>query len=525
MKKNNNIAWLLLSFCVLCASCYKDKGNYDYKPLDKVLIDTVKRNTLSSYAIYRYDELVISPRIFFNEQEVTAADQVSGKLAFTWAIYQASSGGKVYTRDTLSNDLTFRKSISKPAGRWIVILTVKNLITKVEEYMKFNVQVDEQLSDGWMLLYEKNGNTDVGLIVDDWTKKNVVQTRTFSDMFLNSNGYPLLGEPRGLMHSPSTLATAEVMIASAHDLVAVEKSSFQVFYPIEKLFWSFIPGGEIKCISANNTTGGRKEVIIYNNKIHGVNHGSSSTSRINFFGAAYNGSYGDLAEWSATAFGIGFEAVVYDKTNKRFLNIPASGTTVQSFASQISTAAFDVNNVGLDPEAFDWGRGNGTPTVGYEYSVMKNTTERFLLVSNFTNAVANQVAIGKYPLSGIPLTTPIRTLNSAFGGNYTLVGTDKIVYLHRYQQSSTAIAEWDAPVNEDVTCVRLQKFYYNPAVTSLLLPRPNTAVYIATWNATTKIGKVYAYEIDQTSGSINKSTERVYSGFGKIKDMTYKWSL
>lgn len=523
MKKNNNIVWLLLSLMVLCTSCYKDKGNYEYKPLDKLLIDTAKRNIRSDYAIYRYDELVINPRIFFNQQEVTAPDQVAGKLAFTWSIYQATSA-KIYTRDTISNEISLNKSISKPAGRWIVILSVKNLDTQVEEYMKFNVQVDEQLSDGWMLLYEKNGNTDVGLIVDDWTKKNVVKTRTFSDMFLMSNGYPLLGEPRGLMHSASTLTTAEVMIASAHDLVAVEKSSFQVFYPIEKLFWSFIPGGEIKCISANNTNGGRKEVIIYNNRIHGVNHSTSGVSRINFFGTAYNGSYGDLAEWSATAFGIGFEAVVYDKTNKKFLNIAANGTVVQGFSPQALTAAFDVNNVGLDPEAFDWGRGNGTPTVAYEYSVMKNNTDRFLLVSNF-NSSTTAIGTGKYEITGIPLTTPIRTLNSAFGGNYTLMGTDKTVYLHRYQQGPNAIAEWEAPVNEEVTCVRLQKFFYNPGLSAQFLPQPNTVVYIGTWNPGTKVGKVYAYIIDQTNGTINKSTERVYSGFGKIKDMGYKWSL
>ena len=521
MKNYNNIAWLLLWVCLFGTSCYKDKGNYEYKPLDKVLIDTAKRNISSAYSIYRYDELVISPRIFFNQEEVTSTAQVSGKLAFTWSIYQAT-GGKVYSRDTISNDITFRKSISKPAGRWVVILSVKNLSTQVEEYMKFDVQVDEQLSDGWMLLYEKNGNTDVGLIVDDWTKKNIVQTRTFADMFQNSNGYPLLGEPRGLMHSPSTLATAEVLIASARDFVAVEKSSFQVFYPIDKLFWNFIPGGEIKTFSANN---GRKEVVIYNNRVHGANYNTSGTSRVNFFGAAYNGSYGDLAEWSATAFGASFDAVVYDKTNKKFLNIPANGTAVQGFATQALTAAFDVNNVGLDPEAFDWGRGNGTPNVGYEYAVMKNSTDRFLLVSNFTNAAVTQIAIGKYPITGIPLSIPIRTLNSAFGGNYTLMGTEKTVYLHRYQQSSNAVSEWEAPVNEEVTCVRLQKFYYNPAVTNLLLPRPNTVVYIGTWNAGTKVGKVYAYTIDPTNGSINKATERVYTGFGKIKDMTYKWSL
>lgn len=520
MKKNNNIAWLLLFVCMYCTSCYKDKGNYEYKPLDKVLIDTANRNIQSYYSIYRYDELVINPRIFFNEKEVTSPEQVSEKLAFTWAIYQAT-GGKIQSRDTISTDLTLRKSISKPAGRWYVILSVKNLITRVEEYMKFDVQVDEQLSDGWMLLYDKNGNTDVGLIVDDWTKKNVIQTRTFSDMFQNSNGYPLLGEPRGLMHSSSTLGTKEVMIASARNLVAVERSSFQVFYPMDELFWSFTPGGEIKSLSANN---GSKEVIIYNNRIHTVNHTTSGINRINFFSAPYNGNYGELEQWSATAFGAGFEAVVYDKTNKKFLNIATNGTTVQSFVPQALTAAFDVNNVGLDAEAFDWGRGTGAPTVGYEYAVMKNSTDRYLLVSNF-NTSTTQIGLGKYPISGIPITTPIRTLNSAFNGNYALLGTDRTVYLHRYQQSAAVIAEWEAPANEEVTCVRLQKFYYNPGVSAQFLPRPNTVVYIGTWNPNAKVGKVYAYIIDQTNGTINKSTERVYTGFGKIKDMTYKWSL
>lgn len=521
MKRDKNIAWLILSICLLCTACYKDKGNYDYKPLDQVVIDTAKQNILASYAIYRYDNLKIAPKIIFNGNEVVNADQVNGKLKFNWAIYQASSGGQVYSRDTISTGLVLDKSITKPAGRWVVILTVKNVETQVEEYMKFAVQVDEQLSDGWMLLYEKDDNTDVGLIVDDWTKKGVVQTRTFTDMIQASNGQHLLGEPRAILHSGSTLTTAEVLIASSRDFIAVEKSSFLVAYPMDKLFWNFQPGGEMNYVSASN---GRKEVAIYKNRVHSANY-SASLNRINFFGPAYNGTYGTLAQWSATAYGASFDAVVYDNTNKKFLNVPVNGTSVQAFVQQIGTAPFDVNNVGLDAEVFDWGRGNGSPSVGYEYAVMKNNTDRFLLVANFSNALAAQLAIGKYPITGIPITTPVRTVSSAFNGNYTLMGTEKTVYLHRYQQTGNALPEWEAPANEEVTCVRLQKFYYNPAVSANLLPRPNTVVYIGTWNPGTKVGKVYAYVIDQTNGTINKSTERVYTGFGKIKDMGYKWSL
>ncbi|SMG11799.1 PKD-like family lipoprotein [Sphingobacterium psychroaquaticum] len=513
---------LIVSGCVLYISCYKDKGNYDYLDLDRAVIDTANLNILDAYAIYRYDELHISPKIIYQGATLKSKEEVAGKLSFTWAIYQATAGGKVYSRDTLSTDITLQKKIEKPAGKWIVLLTVKNMETQVEEYMKFAVQVDEQLSDGWMLLYEKNGNTDVGLIVDDWSKKGVTQSRMFTDMFLQSNGFSLAGEPRALLHSAAPLASAEVLIASSQEIVAVEKSSFQVFYPFDKLFWNIQRGGELKYASASNL---RKEVVIYDNKVHTANFASAGTSRANYFGAGYNGTYGDLSAWSATAFGASFEAVVYDKTAKNFKNVPVSGTSVQPFVAQATTGAFDVNSVGLDPEAFDWGRGNGTPNVAYEYSVMKNASQRYLLVTNFTNATANQLGIGKYPVNGIALNTPVTSLASAFGGNYALLSTAKSLYLHRYMQNGDATVEWTAPAGEEITCVRLQKFFYNPQVALLFLPKPNTVVYVATWDPSAAVGKVYAYLIDPTNGTMDKSSERKYSGFGKIKEMAYKWNL
>ncbi|WP_442590589.1 PKD-like family lipoprotein [Pedobacter sp. AW31-3R] len=523
MKK---VIWIAISFvssCLLCASCAKDKGNYDYVELDKVVIDTANRNILSAYAIFRYDELKIDPKISFNNKEVTSTGEVSNDLSFTWSIYQSIAGGQVYKRDTLSHELILNKSIEKPAGSWIVILSVKNIRTQVEEYMKFSLQIDEQLSDGWMLLYGKDGNTDAGLIVDDWIKKGVVQPRTFVDMYSTSNGFPLPGEPRALLQSAGPIASAEVVISSSRDIAAVEKSSFQVFYPFEKLFWNpTAKGAEIKAVSANNL---RKEVIIYNNRVHVVNFVPSGVQRVNFFGPALNGTYGDLAEWSATAFGAGYDAVVYDNTHKRFLNVPTGATSVQAFPEQLPTAAFDVNNVGLVPEAFDYGRGTGNITIGYEYSIMKNDTERYLLVSNFYSTVTANMAVAKYPVRGLPVSTPVRSLTSAFGGNYTLIGTDKEVYVHRYIEGSDPSIAWSAPANEEVTCVRIQKFFYNVALGLALMPKVNNVVYIATWNAGTKEGKVYCYLIDITNGNINQSSERVYGGFGRITDMAYKRNL
>jgi 6-phosphogluconolactonase (cycloisomerase 2 family) len=57
------------------------------------------------------------------------------------------------------------------------------------------------------------------------------------------------------------------------------------------------------------------------------------------------------------------------------------------------------------------------------------------------------------------------------------------------------------------------------------MPLANQVVYIATWNEAAKTGKVYSYTIDPSSGAISKASERVTEGYGKVKDMSYKWSL
>ena len=516
MKKTLKFWSWLLALGILASSCYKDLGNYDYVELDEITIDTAGRGILADYAVFRYDTLRIDPRVLLNGQEISSAAQAGDKLAFTWSIFQATTGGTVHTRDTLSHELTLAAPIVKPAGQWVVVLSVKNQETGVETYQRFSVQVDEVLSDGWMVLYEKDGNTDVGLIVDDWSKRGVVQPRTFTDLIRSSNGQPLLGAPRALLHSASALATAEVLVASAQDMVAVDRSSFQIVYPFEKLFWSPPAKGEVGYFSTNLA---RKELVIHNNRVHMTNFASSGTARINYFGAAYLGDYGDLADWTPSFFGQAADAIVYDQTAKHFLYVPINGSTFQSFPPQSEALTkFDVNNVGLDLEAFDWGWQN------MEYMAMKDANAHYLLASNFMLPQLDRLGAGKYEISGIPAGTSITTMASAAAGQYVLLGTANQVHLFKYNTGQPAEVEWTAPAGETITCVRIQKFYH-AQLQAILLPMTNRVVYIATWNESTKEGKVYSYLIDPTNGTIDRSSERVATGFGKIKDMSYKWQL
>lgn len=506
----------LVVLCALAQGCYKDKGNYDYHALANVVIDTTVNNIQAGYAIYRYDTLKISPDVYLNGTLVTDEKTVADKLSFTWVIFQGITGGTVYTRDTLAHTIQLNEPITKPAGKWIAHLTVKDLATQVETYMRFTVDVSETLSDGWMVLYERDGTTDAGVIVDDRSKKGVVTPRLFMDLVKSSNGAALEGKPVGLVHSIAPLSSGEVLVASEKDMIAVDKASFGALYKFTDLFWN--PPAE-RSLKALVGCYARKELVINNNKLHSANFASSGLYRTNKLGPAISGAYGELANWAATFYGAAYDAVVYDKTNKKFMYVATSGTTVTNFPAQGTGTQFEPSNVGLDLKADDWGASY------YQYSIMSDNTNAYLLISNFYNGTVATAGLKKISMAGSPEATAATTVASAYAGQYLLYGANASVYLFKYNSGAAAELAWSAPAGETVTCVRLQKFYYPNFLLTGILPNANQIVYIATWNEATKAGKVYSYLIDPSNGSISKASERVTEGYGKVKDMSYKWNL
>ncbi|MGV3764715.1 MAG: PKD-like family lipoprotein [Chitinophagaceae bacterium] len=513
MKKNSFLT-SIIALLLVVQGCYKDKGNYNYKELDEVQIDTSGAGILASYAVYRYDTLQIEPKVFLNGAPVSNEAQVSDKLSFTWSIFQATVGGTIQSRDTLSQTIRLKAPITKPAGKWIVHLAVKDLITQVETYQRFNLDVSEVLSDGWMVLYEKEGNTDVGLIVDDRTKLGVVTPRLFLDLIKSGNETPLAGKPVAMLHSAAPLSSAQVLVASEKDMVGVERSSFQATFKFNDLFWSAPAERNVGYVGGTLV---RREMAIVNNRVHAVNFASSGLYRTNKFGVELNGTYGELEKWSTLCYGAAYDAVVYDKTNKKFKYVPANGTAVMDFPTQLPTTGFNVGDVGLDMKASDWGLTN------YEYSMMSDNAGTYLMVSNFMGVNTN-VGLRKIDMSTSPGVNNVATLSAAATGQFVLYGSGSNVYIFKYNTTLPAEMAWSAPAGEQVTCVRLQKFYF-PSIQASLLPLPHQVVYIATWNETHKLGKVYSFRIDPSSGAINTSSERVTQGYGKVKDMSYKWNL
>lgn len=503
--------------------CYKDKGNYDYIALDDVVIDTSKAGIQPTYAVERYDILKITPKLIINNELVTNFESLADDYTFNWSIYQTLTGGTIHSRDTISNDFVLEKPITKPAGSWYLLLTVRNTKTKVETYQKFTVTVSEAIADGWMVLYEKDGNTDVGLITDARSQLGAVKTTIFTDLIKNTNGVALAGKPVAFLHSAAALNSREVIVASEKDIQAFGYTSFEKILTFEDLFNDVPAIRSIKGFSATNI--GSKELIINDNKVHIANFNRvNALSRPVPFGTSLYGNYGELEAWIPKNIAQGFDAVVYDKTNKKFLYSTQNSVSLSEIPVQTSpTAEWDPSNVGLDLKAADYGFPN-TPGA-FEYLIMSNQSNTYLLTANFMSPAANAFAEKKYDITTAPEITSMTAMAASSTGAYILYGANNAVYTHRYQINQSEKV-WTAPTGEQVTSIRFLKFYHVGINGRKLTPLgANDYVYIATYNEITKEGKVYNVKIDRTSGTIDQSTQKVYEGFGKIKDMSYKWIL
>ncbi len=514
-----------LTLFILClavlSGCYKDKGNYDYITLDEVIIDTSQAGLQSTYAIARYDVLKIAPRLIINKEVITDPAVLSTDYTYNWSIYQTITGGTIHTRDTISSKFVLDTIVSKPAGNWNLLLTVKNNRTKIETYQKFTLTITEAITDGWMVLYEKDGHTDVGLIVDERSQLGATSTRVFTDLIKNTNGASLLGKPMALLHSAAVLNSREVVVASEHDVQAFGYTDFSRIFTFEDLF-DEVPA--TRSVKAFTTSNARKEVIINDNKVHIADFTiGNALSRTISFGTSLFGHHGELEAWNPKYVGQGYDAVVYDKTNKRFLYSVAGSVSLTAIPSQTSAASeWDPNNVGLDLKAFDYGLPN-TPLAS-EYLVMNSTSDTYLLTANFTGA-ASAFAQKKYNITSAPEISAIGAMASSSTGAYILYGANNNVYAHRYQIGQSEKV-WSAPAGEKITSIRFLKFYHTAINTIKLTPLGgNDYVYIATYDEASKTGKVYNLKIDRTNGLIQQSTQKVYEGFGKIKDMSYKWVL
>ena len=110
-------------------------------------------------------------------------------------------------------------------------------------------------------------------------------------------------------------------------------------------------------------------------------------------------------------------------------------------------------------------------------------------------------------------------------GSFIYYASGNKLYDFAYDSQQPASEAWTAPEGEEVTCVRIMKYYHGTIYSYKMVPQSDNLVHIATWNEQKKEGRVYQYLINPASGILDMTTHYEYAVPGKVKDMAWKFSM
>lgn len=530
-------AWSLL----FLASCYEDKGNYDYHALEVVRIDTVDAGFQPEYAIMRFDVLRLEPNIYFEGKLVT--DESKAPLDYLWTIFSATSGsGASAVIDTIGRERILDTAITRTGGNYYVQLVVTNRHDGIRQFFRIPVAVSEVFDGGWMVFYERAdqpGYSDLALIYNEWTKLNVNYNRYYTNLYETTNGEPLKGHPIRCFDIAVSLASGNnyVGLCTDYTLVGVSENGIEKALDFNDFFheapatmrptWYGEHGSGVM-------SGQSSEVLINNNTIYTNTYSFSATEGRNTrFGVAkFADNIGELAAWNAEVPNtLNYGIVVYDQTHHRFRYAGYNSAQLEYFGEQSSSAAaFDVNNTGMTLLMGDWGKGTsmGVGLRPYDYLIMAQGDSRYLAVANFSssNPDDNNIGVGLYPMDDLcPDVINATSMAASHVGNFIYYAAGDKLYNFAYDSQLPATVAWTAPEGEEVTCVRIMKYYHGTIYGYGMVPTSDNLVHIATWNPDTQEGHLYEYLINPASGILDTDECYDYPIPGKVKDMAWKFSM
>ena len=163
---------------ICLSSCYNDNGNYDYISLPDVKITTDK----DAYAAEQFQTLEIAA-------DVDLAGDSEADYEYTWRLWSNDIKRKDYQKEkVIGNEKNLSFKVEELAGLYTLVFTCHNKRTNVDTFKQMALTVQGSITEGWLVLHEKDGVTDFDLI-----KTPFFSSRVDKDIVLR-NLYAINGE-------------------------------------------------------------------------------------------------------------------------------------------------------------------------------------------------------------------------------------------------------------------------------------------------------------------------------------------
>lgn len=496
-KTIKNQIVLLLSLLVICSSCYDDKGNYVYKELVKLEIDTVGKGISPEMTALQFENFKVPVNIKY--------DGDIKNLSFEWKIYpqnpqKEESAKKFDAPLVLSTKAALDNIIYVTPDKYFLTLTVTDKLQDIKHFLRIKLNVDTRLSKGICVLDEKNGKYDLSMIRTSrlLTDMNPSDDKVYRSIFSGVNSREVAdGRFLGYASAINTLyfftkTGGFKLNANTFKIVSDDYTS-----------WFSFP------ISINGTpeafmqTSRPMQMLIDNGLVYVWDHKSMGTIT---FGDRLNGDY-HAASYLPRISTSTFSTVIFDEKNNRFASINQFGSNVGVFPAT-PDAVFNLNDIGKSKQLMFMDNGFNE----YTYAVFHDTqTLNYdLYVADFSGTKATPVA--KYKMDNCPEIN--KNTHYAFANRGNICFYASATKLYQYKYASTNMAETvHSFIGETITGLKVFKQPQHAKDGKLLI------VSTLTKNGT---GKLYLIEFNELNGTIAGGTQQAFEGFGKIVDILIK---
>lgn len=474
-KQHINIFIFILTVLVL-AGCYKDKGNYDYQDINEVILKT----NVDTVNLILPDSLKINLTI-----EQTIPDEAG--FSFEWVLYP--TGNAPVERRILDTTKDLNARITELPGSYYVMAYAKDRKTGVEYQKRVFVSVLTPYSEGWMIVEENNGACDIAMISP--------VGKVFKNIYSATNNGDKL--PAGTFRIPEIRTNSgdqKIYIISPADMIQVTYSDFKKLSAFNEFFWE-PPVPKPQEYFVNSTD----DLMLNNGKIYSrsLNGPPGAVVKLNLpplvdhYIAPYE------------LYGVGY--IVFDTVTQSFYNLNTYTSSLTPFGTPSGTPLFYMNNIG---KKLLYAEANAGAKF---YAYFKNNNDDSLFAYGFNPSAANP-ALDKTEILNAPALINARL----FVGSRSLP--------HLYYVNSNQIYKLDVPAKTAApiytfpagTEIRAMKMYRN--LKSSTDPNNNKLIAVATHE--NGEGKVYYFPISATGNFTNNTYSKVFTGFNKINEITFK---